>query len=371
MIFVAMQDHSMDAKLVDSELIRLRKQILNMAAELRRLPEETTSQLIGEFNQHAMPDSCFADLRIAALFPQENPNPVIRLAMDGRLLFSNRAAEPLLSADCLQNQAVPSFFAQIDLAFSQTKPIQQLEYHAEGRVYTLDVVPVAEHNCINVYGRDITHQKQVESTREQLLAENSRQQALLDAIFETEPSGLAVIAGSDLRFVYANSAYRFLCPPANGDPIGHTYDDVWAGILPETYTSQVREALETGRPFLIKGFERRFPDGTTRIFTLQIRRLQWGREPAALLILWDTTELTLSETRYRDLADSITDNFVAYDQNLRCVFRNNSSTMYSHIAPSAMVGKSFEELFPGMVGGALHKAYLQVLSDHQLSLIHI
>jgi PAS domain S-box-containing protein len=145
-----------------------------------------------------------------------------------------------------------------------------------------------------------------------VLAENRRQTALLDGIFEADPGGLAVVVGADLQFVYANPAYRFICPHTGKELIGQAYESIWSSEDPNCYAGPIREAVETGRPFQTLGFERRFPDGETRIFTLQARRIDWGDQPAALLVLWDTTDqkrieqaLRESERLYRAIGESI------------------------------------------------------------------
>ncbi len=300
-----------------------------------------------------------------AKFPEENPNPVLRLSLDGTLMYSNRATECLFDTDCQVNQPAPPYFQRLARTFLSERPRQTVEYEVQGRVYSLDVVPVYAGGYINIYAREITLQKQVENTREQLLADNRRQQALLDAIFEAEPSGLAVIVGPDLTIAYANPAYRYLCPSMGAEVTGLNYSQVWAGEVSNSYTDQIREALETGRPFLAKGFERHFEEGSTRTFTLQVRRMQWGAQPAVLLILWDTTEQSQSEAKYRHLAESITDNFVAYDKNLRCIYRNHASEILSGLTSEDVIGRTFEELFPGMVGSNHHLAYLRVLETRQ------
>ena len=47
---------------------------------------------------------------------------------------------------------------------------------------------------------------------DRLVWENRQQKALLDAIFAADPAGLAVVTGPDLRFVFSNPAYRYICP---------------------------------------------------------------------------------------------------------------------------------------------------------------
>jgi len=52
------------------------------------------------------------ELREAALFPEQNPSPVLRVRRDGLLLFANSAAASLLAASlCAWESRPPKPFA--------------------------------------------------------------------------------------------------------------------------------------------------------------------------------------------------------------------------------------------------------------------
>lgn len=137
----------------------------------------------------------------------------------------------------------------------------------------------------------IVDQTAINTEREQILIENQRQKALLDAIFEADPGGLAVVTGSALRFRYVNPVYRFIVPDPEKDPLGRTYASVWADAEDRFYLREIRSTLRAGKPLLINGITHLFTNGSTRVLTLQARRIDWIGQPAALLILWDTTDL--------------------------------------------------------------------------------
>jgi PAS domain S-box-containing protein len=152
---------------------------------------------------------------------------------------------------------------------------------------------------------DITQRKQVEAEREALLVENRRQKALLEAMFDADPGGLAVLSGPQMRIVYANPAYRYLIPNIALDPVGQPYDTVWPPDQGNGYHEQVRQVLESGRPFQTGTFERIYPDGDRREITFQARRLDWDDGPACLLILWDVTDVKKTERMLRQREDEL------------------------------------------------------------------
>jgi PAS domain S-box-containing protein len=72
-----------------------------------------------------------------------------------------------------------------------------------------------------------------------------------------------------------------------------------------------------------------------------------------------------SETRYRELADCITDIYFAMDRNLRYTYWNKASERLTGIAAKDAIGKSLYEIFPGVKGTRAEEGYLEVLRTGQ------
>jgi PAS domain S-box-containing protein len=144
-----------------------------------------------------------------------------------------------------------------------------------------------------------------------LLEENRRQKALLAAIFEAEPGGLAVLEGDQLCFTYVNPAYRYITPNPELDPIDQPYASVWSMDEATDFDRfRLEDVLKTGRPYQRNNFVRHYSDGSTMTFTLQARRIDWDGQPAVLQILWDMTELKHVEgqlLRERELLEKLVD----------------------------------------------------------------
>ena len=93
-------------------------------------------------------------------FPDQNPNPVLRVSIDGNLEYANPASEPICKAmgieigEKLQAVLMQQFSKIADSGSSET-----IEVEADDRVFSLLVVAVLEFNCINIYGTDITAMK--------------------------------------------------------------------------------------------------------------------------------------------------------------------------------------------------------------------
>ncbi|HYA33536.1 MAG TPA: PAS domain S-box protein [Candidatus Bathyarchaeia archaeon] len=114
-------------------------------------------EYIGEFVDITDRKDAEGEIASIAKFPEENPNPVLRLAPDGAVLFANEASKTLL-------QDERGSFDQLRGAIART--------HRAGKVATLDLtvgtrdflftlVPLAE-GYVNVYGTDISERTRAE-----------------------------------------------------------------------------------------------------------------------------------------------------------------------------------------------------------------
>jgi class 3 adenylate cyclase len=97
-------------------------------------------------------------------FPNENPNPVLRLARDGRMTYANPAS--LLVRKALGTEVggtlAPAVLAQIQAAQVDGSS-GEVELESDGRTFAVKVVHVYEFDSINLYGTDITAARQVEA----------------------------------------------------------------------------------------------------------------------------------------------------------------------------------------------------------------
>lgn len=126
-----------------------------------------------------IPDMAFTNLygrdvsaeRAIVKFPDENPNPVMRIDADGRLLYANPASAGLVAGlGVVTGECLPETVrtALHDRIVDTGGP--SVEIDAGGRTYALLPVDVPGFGFINVYGTDITAARE----RERLARENER-----------------------------------------------------------------------------------------------------------------------------------------------------------------------------------------------------
>lgn len=128
--------------------------------ELEQRVIERTSQL-----ETKIRESQEARERIQSLakFPSENPNPVLRISREGRVLYANKASRSLLTTwRCEKGQSLPEPWHQMALEGFSTNLPQQGEVECSSRVFSLIFAPIEQSNYMNIYGLEVTTRKRAE-----------------------------------------------------------------------------------------------------------------------------------------------------------------------------------------------------------------
>ncbi|HEX9005782.1 MAG TPA: ATP-binding protein, partial [Bacteroidota bacterium] len=102
--------------------------------------------------------------RAVALFPEENPFPVLRIDKDGKLLYANRAASDILEHFHAQvGQDAPASFGQAARKALGSKTLHTFDFTHALAVYSFAAVPIPDRAYVNLYGRDVTEQRHAEA----------------------------------------------------------------------------------------------------------------------------------------------------------------------------------------------------------------
>jgi class 3 adenylate cyclase len=143
--------------------------------------------------------------RAIVKFPDENPNPVLRISADGTLLYANAASAALIGGLGLAVGArVDDELGAELLRVAGARLRDPVEVGSGGRVYALLPVEVPGFGFCNVYGTDVTDMKE----RERLARENERLllNILPEPIAERLRQGEALIADrfEDVTLLFAD-----------------------------------------------------------------------------------------------------------------------------------------------------------------------
>src|SRR5665647_3001671 len=94
-------------------------------------------------------------------FPATNPNPVVSVGKDGRVLYSNAAGEPLLREwGVVVGEKLPSYIGDLVQRVISLNSSEKMEVKAGNRLYVVSFHHLPEEECVNIYGFDISDQKE-------------------------------------------------------------------------------------------------------------------------------------------------------------------------------------------------------------------
>ena len=98
-----------------------------------------------------------------ARFPADNPNPVLRIAGDGEVLYSNAASAPLLESwGTREGQTLTGRWREVVAEPIQSGENRSTEAECAGRTLALTFAPAVDAGYVNVYALDITERKRAE-----------------------------------------------------------------------------------------------------------------------------------------------------------------------------------------------------------------
>lgn len=111
-----------------------------------------------------------AEIRSVAQFPAENPNPVLRSAADGRVLYANGPARKFLAdMGCLDGNALPEPLCAAVRRVIVEGNKHEIEFPcSQDRTFSCVLAPSTREGHVNLYAYEITPRKRAEEELKQL-----------------------------------------------------------------------------------------------------------------------------------------------------------------------------------------------------------
>ncbi len=109
------------------------------------------------------------EIRDLAKFPSENPNPVLRVAKNGTILYANQASLPLLNVwGCEIGQPLPDHLRRSISGVLGSGSPEYIEVECGEQTFSFMLAPIADAAYVNIYGHDITERKRVAKEKEEM-----------------------------------------------------------------------------------------------------------------------------------------------------------------------------------------------------------
>lgn len=197
-----------------------------------------------------------------ARFPEENPNPVLRVSAEGNVLYRNAACTELPGWACEAGKSMPDALQPLVGEAIAAERYTEVDVELAGRLYSVAVTPFPSEAYANLYGRDITERQRAE----QALRESQQDLNHAQAVAHSGSWRLDVRCN---ELHWSGETYRiFGIPP--GAPM--TYEKFLAAVHPEDrgHVDQNWRTALAGQPYDI---EHRIVAGDT---------VKWVRERAEL-----------------------------------------------------------------------------------------
>jgi len=146
-----------------------------------------------------------AEIRSLAQFPEENPNPVLRAAGDGAVLYANGPARAML-AEMGWREGLPlpePLLAPVQRVLSGGQ-YEEIEFACpRGRVWSFALAPIAQQRYVNLYGRDATERKRAESLLQtRLRLSELAQRVGMEELLQTALDEAELLTGSRIGFFH-------------------------------------------------------------------------------------------------------------------------------------------------------------------------
>jgi PAS domain S-box-containing protein len=301
-----------------------------------------------------------------AQFPEENPNPVLRIGRDGALLYANSPAREWLAAMGQTADGSESLPAAIgELAAGALRKEHGVEAELEdgrGRIFWFGATQPPGENYVNLYGRDITKRRRAEE-------ELRRNREWLRVTLTSIGDGVIACDGQG-RITFINPVAASLAgwsgEEALGQPIqrvfhivnevtGQPAEDLVARVLSERRTAGL-----ANRTALIAKDGRRIPIEDSAAPILDSA----GELAGVVLVFHDVTQkrraqeaLRESEEQYHSLFRNMAEGFALHEVVLDadgapCDYRfldvNPGFERLTGLAVSGLIGRTLREVLPGL-----------------------
>ncbi len=277
-------------------------------------------------------------IRYMAKFPNENPNPVMRISSKGYLLYANESADILIKTLHLdKNNPLDKEWKHYISEAMKTMSIKEIELQCDDLFYLLHITPIHKESYINIYAFDITDRVKARHSLEQ--SERKYRE-----LFENTRDGL-VFTDLNGKFTRVNNAFELITGYSQDELLNMKYQDLTTKEWQLIEDKKIREQLfKVGFTDL---YEKQYIHKNGSIIDVEVQAYLMFDTNNTPFAIWGLvrnitsrkeTERALSESerKYRELFDNIRDGTVIVDMA--------GKILECNLEYSRMLGYTEEEL---------------------------
>ena len=326
------------------DLLRGEQALQEANERLEQRVEERTRTLTREIAERKRAEKEIRDL---ANFPEQNPEPVLRFAADGKLLYANPASGRVLKElACGIGEPAPEDWRRMFTQVLETGASKEFEYACADRTLSFLISTVPETGYVIVRGRDITKRKQAEVA---LRESEERFRILIDG------SSQGILVHRNLRVLYVNQSLVDMFGYDSADEI-LALESREAMTAPEERARLLgyHEARLRGEPapvdYEYRGLRK---DGSKIWLENRSFHIDWEGGPAICTTLFDITErkqaavaLRESKEQFRAVVDNSPTKIHIKDLDGRYTLINRQSEILFGVTDEEARGKTSRDIFP-------------------------
>ncbi|HWQ47660.1 MAG TPA: PAS domain S-box protein [Methanosarcina sp.] len=295
-------------------------------------------------------------------FPAKNPNPVLSVANNGTLIYSNEAGKPILQAWSVRvGEKIPLYFENVTRRVISQNDSEIMELNVGKRIYSVSFHPLPEEECVNIYGFDISEQKEIEEKLRK--SESDLKKAQEIAHMGNWEWNLAsnLVTGSD-------ELYRIFGLTPDLNTFFQQYIDLLIPEDKQRVLDALDETIKRNVPCNID-YQVVLPNSKKRFIHAEAITIYDNGRPVRLIgTAQDVTErkqmetaLIRSEQHLNDLLSSIQDGFFELNKEWRFTYINQSAARNGNFESEELIGECIWEKFPYMVNSKFEEMYREVM----------
>ena len=171
-------------------------------------------------------------------FPNENPNPIIRVNLENIVLYTNLVTSSFFTENKLnKGEKLPQVFIKYTLEAKEKNKIVKCELKDSDKTFTLYFTPYLDSKYVNIYGVDITERTQIE---DKLIKERN----LFDRIIESI-SDPVFYKNTDHKYLRCNKAFAELHNRTPYEIAGKSDQDLYTKQESEKFIQSDIQVIQT------------------------------------------------------------------------------------------------------------------------------